>query len=214
MARAPGSGGKRGQRGATGERDQPAGREAIEEIERRLGGLLGPLGDALGRMVDAAEQAAQGAEARQGRSGGDAGGGAGPLTAKVGLRVQVGDDVWSSGFDADAGGAERPAPAGETAAAPASRPSPSSSSSSPAPSGPRAAEYEAWTDGGVWTLCAEFPGATEEDVSWAIRDGRLTVSCAGARARALETEAPPVPAEAIRMRLCNGVLELSAELPE
>ena len=43
----------------------PTGREAIEEIDRRLGGLLGGLTEGLARIADAAEQAEAASGARE-----------------------------------------------------------------------------------------------------------------------------------------------------
>ena len=61
MAKRPGRQGRDGGTdGSHPDRDPPLrGRAAIEEIDARLGGLLGPLGEALGKIVDAAEQASR-----------------------------------------------------------------------------------------------------------------------------------------------------------
>lgn len=70
--------------------DGPSGREAFDEIERRLGGLLGSLGEAVGRALDAAAAA--------GENDPPQAGGSGRARARTHVRVRVG------GFTTEAGG--------------------------------------------------------------------------------------------------------------
>lgn len=193
MARKPGSGQDEG----------PRGREAFEEIDRRLGDMLGPLGAgigaALGRIVEAAEKAAE----QPGGKPGGAAGAASPFHVSGGLRMRVGDQEFTSSFgDAQDEGDAAP-PRREARAAPVQ----------PEDGEPAPAEYECWTEGRTWVLTAEIPGATPGAISLDISGGTLTATISGDPPRRIRVDAPPVALGAIDMRLANGVLELRAELP-
>lgn len=173
-------------------KDGPTGREAVEEIDRRLGGLLGPFAEGLAKIVEAAEKAQDAAGAREVTIDGAKG----PVKVRAGYSVRVG------GL---AGGVRAEAAAGRDPAEPVSEPE------APAAQEPVVDVFE---DAAGWTLTADMPGVGEADLSVSAGGGRVTVETTGARRYRVETEAPAwVTAAALERRLTNGVLELSATKP-
>lgn len=181
-----------GRGGADGPGEGPTGREALEEMERRLGALLGTLAQRLGEAADAAD-AARGVDV-------DLGGGRG-AKAQASVRVRVGGlDVGaaSQGARGPAAGPPRPDAKAAPGAAPAPHPA--------APGEPR---HELHDDAEGWSLIADLPGATPEDLRLSLEDGRLIVEALGPRPRRLEVPAPArLALDALEVRLVNGILEL------
>jgi len=172
--------------------DKLTGRAAIEEIDRRLGGLLGPLAEGLAKVVDAAEKA----QSRQ--SDATVQTSRGPVSVRSGLTVRVG------GL---AGGADA-APAGRDPAKPthAAQPAPA-----PAPEPP----HDVFETATEWSLTADLPGAAEADLAWTLEDRRLAVETTGARRWRLSAPTPDwLRADMLEPRLSNGVLEMRAVRPE
>ncbi len=167
----------------------PKGREAIENIEARLGGLVGGLSEALGRAADRLRETADEAE----RAGGGARGG--PLEAHVSVRV----GGLAAGAAHGSAPEDRAAPAGEAR-------------SEPEP--PRRPDLETWETETGWRLAAELPGVALDGVEIAIAEGRLALTAEGARRYAAETAVPGWLEEGLIERgLVNGILELRAERP-
>jgi hypothetical protein len=174
------------------------GREAIEEIDRRLGGLLGPLAEGLAKLVDAAEKAqgsAQEATIETAR---------GPVKVRTGLSVRMG----ALAGRAVVGGTGRD-PAKPVNPAAAARPA---GAAKPAP---EAAEphYDVFEDASGWSLTADMPGAAEHEIAVSVADGRVVVETTGARRWRLEADAPPWVRDPA-LRVANGVVELTAARPE
>ena len=174
-------------------KDGPTGRAAIEEIDRRLGGLLGPLTEGLARIADAAEQAQAAAGAREFTI--DTG--KGPMRLRAGYSVRVG----GLGGTAEASSGRDPAaPVHEPKAKP-----------KPAAIEPAVDVFE---DAQGWSLTADLPGATLDALSLSLDAGMLTLETTGSRLYRASVEVPGwLTLAAIDRRLANGVLELSAPSP-
>lgn len=183
MARAPKSG--------------PTGREAIEEIDRRLGGLLGPLTEGLARLADAAEKAQDAAGAREFTI--DTGNG--PVRLRAGYAVRVG------GL-----GGKAAATGGRDPAAPVREPGPQA--------GPSAAVFtepavDVFEDAQGWSLTTDLPGATLDALTLTLEAGVLMLETTGTRRYRAAVDVPPwLTLPAIERRLANGVLELTAPRPD
>lgn len=174
--------------------EQLTGREAIEEIDRRLGGLFGPLAEGLAKVVEAAEKAQEAAGAREMTI--DTG--KGPMRVRAGYSVRVG------GLGGRAG-----APEARDPAAPVSEPE---AKTEPAPAEPVVDVFDG-PEG--WSLTADLPGVAESELAVTVGGGVVTVETTGARRYRAEAEAPGwLRAELLSRRLTNGVLELSAPRPE
>ncbi len=190
----------------------PKGRAAIEEIDRRLGGVLGPLAEGLARLVDAAEAAR-----RDGSQGGGMQGDGvreatvqtsrGPVRIRSGLSVRVGglpgeaarpvgrDPAEPVAAGAATGGGAAPADAGQPAAGPADEP-----------------PHDLFATEDAFALSADLPGATEATLTWGLRDAMLTIETPAPRRRRLTVPCPAwLDAGALRISLVNGVLEMTAE---
>lgn len=164
-----------------GDPDQVTGREALDAIERRLGGLLGSLAETLGKVADAAEAP----------PGADAGS---PARTRTSVSIRVG------GLAAGAGPAPQGRPPGRTTAGP------DRDGDAPADA---AIRHEVHEDATGWSLIAELPGAGPEDLGLTLEDGRLRIEVCGSRPRRLEVEAPArLALAALEVRLVNGILEL------
>jgi HSP20 family molecular chaperone IbpA len=181
------------------------GRGAIEEIDRRLGGLLGPLAESLAKVVDAAEKA---------QAAGDA---SGPDDPRLGgLRVRTGLTVRS----AAGGSASRPR---RTAGRDPARPmTPSAAAAARTDADPtRGAHPDAETPphdihqtATDWSLTADMPGAAEHDLSIALENRMMTIDATGARRWRLIVEAPDwLTGAMLEPTLNNGVLTLQATRP-
>ncbi|SEA37070.1 Hsp20/alpha crystallin family protein [Rubrimonas cliftonensis] len=171
------------------------GREAIEEIDRRLGGLLGPLAEGLARIVDAAEKAQ---DADDGRREATVETSRGPVKMRSGFSVKVGG-LAGGGRDP-----ARPVATPAAAAQPAETPL----------AEPRVAEphHDVFETETSWSLAAELPGAAEADLTLTLSNGRLTVETTGARRWRLSVDAPAwLTREALSTRLVNGILDLAAQ---
>ncbi len=181
-------------------KDGPKGREAIEEIDRRLGGLLGPLTEGLSKIVEAAEKAQEASGAREMTV--DAG--KGPMRVRAGYSVRVGGLGGAGGVSGERDPAE-PVSAGRAAEGAARAPRPT----------PIEPIVDVFDGPEGWSLTADMPGVGLDDLTVSAGNGRVTVETAGARRYRIETEAPDwVTAGALARRLTNGVLELSAPRPE
>jgi len=189
------------------------GREAIEEIDRRLGGLLGPLAEGLARIVDAAEKAqGSAAGAQPARHEATVETARGPVKLRTGLSVHVGGRAArTAAMDRSAPARDPANPVSEPPAAPPSAP-PSAAARPAAETAPAEPHYDLFETETAWSLTAELPGAAEADLSLTLGDGRLTVETTCARRWRLSVDAPAwLTREALSPRLVNGILDLAAQ---
>lgn len=176
------------------------GREAIEEIDRRLGGLLGPLAEGLARIVDAAEKAQ---DAGDGSREATVETSRGPVKMRSGFTVKVGG-LAGGGRAETARDPARPVATPTAAAQPAEPPVGGTDRAEP--------HHDVFETETSWSLAAELPGAAEADLTLALADGRLTVETAGARRWRLVVDAPAwLTREALSTRLVNGILDIAAQ---
>ena len=175
---------------------RPTGRDAIDEIDLRLGGLLGDLGQAVGEMLSRLD-AGEGGEILR---SGEIQTGRGPIRAEAGIRVRVGgQDVGSAGTE------PRARPAREDRRPPAAK--------APAPRTARSIDADILTGDGLWTLTADLPGVTQDGLDVTVDDGELVVRGEG-RGRLWEGrfDLPPGTSRPdLDVHLKNGVLEISVK---
>jgi HSP20 family molecular chaperone IbpA len=180
----------------------PKAREALDEIEQRMGGLFGALSSALGeilaRATEAGEQAGTGKE--PGERGFDTGPGPVRASGHVRIRTGLGDAATSPGRDpAQPVNRGRPADPGRADPAPASAPPPAV----------RAAPAEAFRDGPDWVLVAEMPGAAAGSVTVTLEGARIRIAAAGPPAWSAEAALPPGADPAgQRLTVENGIVTL------
>lgn len=195
--------------------------ETMSELDLRLGGLLGKLGDALNEAVSRLETGDDGEVRRTHEIQTPKG----PLRAETGVRVRLGG--------LDAGAVRRPArdparpvnaPSGGRGQSPAAPPRAGSeaatqgapdrpSAGADAGTPPRRPHVEAYRDGPRWVLCADLPGVTLPEIDVRIQSGHerpdvhaatgdgtappgdgdrsIVVETSGARRYALEHPLPP-----------------------
>lgn len=169
--------------------EEPTGREAIQEIEARLGTLFGKLGETLSSLSNAGREAG-GEAAREG------------MRVHTDLRVRVGgllDGAADGSGDAARGPVRPVTPRGSAAGA------------EPQPAAPRTPIVEVHDGAEVWSATAELPGAEAEHVSVRAAGGRLEIVATGARPYRAELPLPPdIDPESIEHRLANGILEVRA----
>ena len=170
-------------------------RKVGEEIDLRLGDLLGELGQALTDMVGRLDSGTQ--EIRRDYTIET---GKGPLRAETGIRVRV------------AGTAAPPSRPQPVNRPPQSRTNPTTV---PAETAPRPLAAEILCDDGQWQLVADLPGVAREALVLARDGGDLVITATGRGRRYQGRFALPagLELEAITVSLRNGILELTATLP-
>lgn len=171
--------------------------DATEEIDLRLGGLLGQLGSALNEALSRLDE--QGEVHHETTIDSDRG----PVRASAGIRIRT---LGSAAAKASGRRPENPVNAASPAA-PAQSPV-----AQPAKRDITATILE---DERTWRLVAELPGASEGDLVLDAVDGALVIR-ADARTRRFEGRFPlPQGARAsdLRRRMQNGILELTWEKP-
>ena len=172
---------------------RPTGRDAMDEIDLRLGGLLGDLGQAVGEMLSRLD-AGEGGEILR---SGEIQTGRGPIRAEAGIRVRVaGQDVGPARTEPRSRPAkgDRTPPARKTPAPPV-----------------RSIDADILTGDGLWTLTADLPGVTHDGLAVTVDDGALVVRGEG-RGRLWEGrfDLPPDTTRSdLDVHLKNGVLEIS-----
>lgn len=174
---------------------KPRFQKAGEQIDLRLGDLLGELGSALSEMMGRLESGSS-QEMRRDYTVETA---RGPMRAETGIRIRV-------------AGTEMPGP-------PPGRPRPgnrpqraTSSTSEPPP--PRPIRAEILAADGEWQLVADLPGIPREALTL-VRDGADLVVTAEDRGRSYRGRfALPegIELDDIEVSLRNGILELTAPL--
>jgi len=197
--------------------------DTISELDLRLDGLLGKLGQSLGEMIERLESG----EAQELRRSHDVETPHGPVRAEAGLRVRLAGVGRPGGKERAPSQRRQPRPKGQGgaaearddrragAAAPASAPA----QAAPDPS-PRKAETESYESDGRWHVCADLPGVSLPEIDVSVAPGpsagderRLRVLTEGAR-RYLAEEALPDGADPSNMEIAlrNGVLVISMDL--
>lgn len=196
--------------------DEPLkGRAGIEEIDRRLGGLLGPLAEGLARLVEAAEKAQAEGGAEGGTREATVQTARGPLKIRTGLSVRLagapvrpaaGQGHGSGQGSGHAMGRDptKPRPPAGRAAAPVQPVAPD-----PEPVEP---PHDVYASDTRFSLAADLPGVDLADVAWRLADGTLTVETPAPRLRRLGVPVPGwVTADRLAVTLVNGVFEIGAE---
>jgi len=175
---------------------QNRGARATGDQEIHLEGLLGPLGEALGRLLESAAKSGT-AETTHEKTFETA---QGPLQARAGLRLRMGGlDVTGTTGTRDTA---RPVNTRRSTAAP--------KQGTPTGAAVRTPDVEVFSDGGSWMLVAEMPGVDREDLDLSLAGTRLVVETRGTRRYRFETDFPQgARLEDLETTLRNGVLELS-----
>ncbi|MEL6998757.1 MAG: Hsp20/alpha crystallin family protein [Pseudomonadota bacterium] len=180
----------------TRDRKDPSGREALEEIETRLGDLFGTLGTALNSVIDLANDA----ESRNGdglERSFDVSNGA--FRAQSSVRVRVG------GLD---GGSARDT---RDVSKPVNQPK--SRSTQDAKPSAREPVIDTFTDEGYWVLTAEMPGIPEDAVSIKVDGNMLVLKAEGSQSYRTEVNIPPeLDPESLEHAVTNGILEMRGRL--
>jgi HSP20 family molecular chaperone IbpA len=209
--------------------------DTISELDLRLDGLLGKLGESLGEMIDRLDQGEDGEIRRSHEIRAPKG----PLRAETGVRIRVGGASFGSPGstrsdrqpaqpvdprDLPASDKDHEAPDNETAATtggPASDTPGSTPDASAAPFTPeqpiRVPDFEEYAAAGRWHLCADLPGVTLPDIaidleppSEGTSGGALRLATRGARSYEARHPLPDdVDPEDMSLMLRNGVLEIS-----
>ncbi len=161
-------------------------------LDLRLDGLLGELGRAVSEMVERLESGAGEVTREQSFDTGR-----GPVKAQAGIRIRMGGvEVQSD----TAPSARRPTqPAAET---PPSAPK------------PRDLTGTILEEDGIWSLSADLPGVSEEDLTLNAEDGQLIVT-ATARGRQYVGRFPfpeGLRTSDLTVSLRHGILDLTAPL--
>ncbi|ARE42203.1 Gas vesicle protein GvpH, heat shock protein Hsp20 [Rhodovulum sp. P5] len=184
------------------EKNKDRFRKAGEEIDVRLGDLLGDLGSALSEMMDRLESG-QSQEVRRDYSVDT---GKGPIRAETGIRVRVaGQEVGSTRQP------RAPRPVNRPAGKPAAR----AEAAAPASPKPRPIAADIFSDGGQWQLVADLPGIDADGLTLSEEGAELVVAATG-RGRRFEgrfTMPEGLGLADLSVSLNNGILEITAELP-
>lgn len=166
--------------------------DAANEIDLRLGDLLGHLGEALDEVVSRIADADEQGEIRKERTFDT---GNGPIRASAGIRIRTLPNSQSASTERQP---DRPVNPDQVPVDP-----------TPAPA-PRTVEATIMEDGETWSLIADMPGIAREDVSWKRVGDMLTLEARNAtRHFRLETEWPDqFGASSLDCSVTNGILEL------
>jgi HSP20 family molecular chaperone IbpA len=198
---------------------KPSFADLGEELDHRLGNLLGELGEALSEAMGRLGDGGDGELLRE-RNFETPGG---PIRA--GIRVRVGGLAGDRAMTPDGDRSRKPerGPAGtpSTGAGHGGRARPRRTRDRPTGNdtdSARQIEASIMVSGGRWTLVADLPGCSDADV--ALSDtgpgGRLHVTASGRGRRYTGSFDLPagLSAEGLSKSLVNGVLELSGEAPD
>lgn len=171
-------------------------RDAAAEIDIRLGDLLGELGTALQEAANRVHEAGEGEVRRESTWQT----GSGPVRASAGIRIRTlgaGDGGATPKTDRDPGRpVNRDTPKQPEAAEPPARPISATILDEPS----------------HWTLVADLPGITADDVALSQGEEGLVVDAVG-RARRFRGSFPlpdDIAVDALTVSMRNGILELTA----
>ena len=168
------------------------GRDGLDMIDLKLGDLFGELGHALTEMIDRLDQGGSGEIRRDHRIDTERG----PIRAQAGIRIRMGGlDTARTGRDPARPRTQAEAPAAATPA-------------------PRPIEADIVSDGGLWRLVADLPGASRETLEIAVEDGELVLSARTPTRHYADRFDLPRGATlaALRVSLENGILEVETDL--
>ena len=169
-------------------------KDLFSEIEERLGGVLGELGKALGEAITTFETGT--GEVRRSQSFETT---KGPVRAEAGLRVRLGGIT-----------------IGETAEphdpAPVNRPTGGQNETDRPKDRPRDITATIITHGKEWSLTAELPGVSKDDLTISVSDGRISINARGtSRDYAGTFDIPQtVTREDLNVSIQNGILDITA----
>lgn len=166
-------------------------KDAFEQIDLKLDGLLGNLGEALSGMMETLEKGQSGALNRDFTFETPKG----PARVHTGVRMRVGGLNVGQGQEAD------PQPVNPKRPKPAAK--------APSEPVPKTFDYDLFEDGSGWRLIADLPGVARSELSWDVQDGGLLVRTNGTRRylAEIEFEGVVVP-DGIEATLENGVLDM------
>lgn len=178
-------------RGRKGSGDGPTGREALDEIEVRLDGLLGSLGAALNGVLDMSKDPKAGGFERNFDVS------SGPVKAQSSIRVRVGGLGGTAAHEKDRDVTE-----------PVNRPKDGSASKDSA----REPVVDTFLDDGSWVLTAEMPGIPEGAVSVDVESNRLILTAKGQQSYRADVEIPKgLDPSTLEYAVTNGILELRGQ---
>lgn len=162
-----------------------------QEIDLRLDGLLGELGKTLGEAIGRLN--AGETDLKHTRSFGDENG---PVRAQAGVHIRMGGAAFGGTTEAPP-----PDPGSEPRASGAAKPE-------------RDIVASVLEDDGVWSLSAELPGMSRDDLEIGLDDGVLTLRAETAdRAYRGTFDVPAaLSLEAMEVTLRNGILDMVADL--
>lgn len=163
-----------------------------QEINSRLDGLLGELGKTIGDVLNRLEDASGEVHRSQSFDTGN-----GPLRAEAGIRIRL------AGQDVSSRASTMPDPS------PVNRPE-------PAAPAVRTISATILQEAGFWSLTAEVPGMSQDDLSLSVENGQLHIRSSGSgRSYSGSFDIPAaLSVEDLRTSLQNGILDLSATLEE
>ena len=164
--------------------------DIVAEIDARLGGLLGNVGSALAEMLEKLDAGADGEVHRN--TVFDTG--KGPVRAQAGLRVSLAGKTLAT----ESSGTHSPAPVKKKPEAPAA---------------PVNVALDSFFDGSIWTVTADLPGVSEDELEIGTEDGRLILKTTGKRRYHAELELPEgIDMGAQKASIFNGVFELTVPM--
>ena len=178
-------------------REKP--KDILEEIDLRLNGVLGELGRALGEAISKLEDG--GGEVRHSQSFQTS---RGPMRAEAGIRVRMGG--------MDPGDAESSSPEPQ----PINTPRPREDTTAPATgSEPRDIAATIIDGETTWSLTAELPGVSKNQLAIDVGDGALTIEARGAgRHYQGQFDLPKMVSEDdLVVTLNNGILDITVPMP-
>lgn len=176
------------------DRKGPKGQEALDEIEARLGGLFGNLGNVLKDVIDLAQSDKARGDGGFERSFDLSNG---PIRAQSAFRVRVG----GLGGGQEAGDRDITTPVNDPPEA------------KPRARAARTDELEPnmdiFLDQGAWVLTAEVPGIPEDGVEIWVSGQVLEISATGAMSYRTQVAIPDgLDPDSLRHSVTNGILEL------
>lgn len=182
----------------TRDRKGQSGREALEDIEARLGDLFGTLGNALSSVIDMANDPrmmdGHGIEKSFDVSNG-------PVRAGSSIRVRVG------GLSKSTRTAERDVkkPLNQPRSQPHEKAQPSV----------REPIVDTLIDEGSWVLTAEMPGIPADAVTLEVTGSLLQITAEGAQVFRTQVEIPDgLDPDSLEHAVTNGILELRGRLSQ
>lgn len=166
-------------------------KDAAQDIDIGLNGLLGALGDAIGEMAARLEDGRAGSVTRDHVFDTEKG----PIRAHAGVRLRMG------GLEADRQSrTQSPKPVNPNRVQPEKAPNPAA----------KPLEYDLFEDADAWIFTADVPGVGQDDVDLKAEGTRLYLCTKGARLFEADVDLEQsFDFEGIDTRVHNGVLTLT-----